>query len=515
MFFYLQIKNVVVKKLILFSGLLFVFLSAQAQFLRQPINNYTPTEYGQEVSSYNLAVAVDDNGVVYLGTAYGILQYDGSSWRFVRVRVGAYVTSLAVLNNTVYVGSQNNFGFLQANENGKLEYQSLSEKLNGENSTFSRIWKTLVWNQSVVFQSEEKIFILTNDSIAIYKPESSFHSAFVVGDDLFVRERNKGLLQFTNNNFSLVPHGELFSDLGISAILPFENKMLVVTRENGLLKWEDNKFTKLKLDKKQEKQLIEAEIIGGIALSDGNYALNTLKNGVIILDNSLNIIAEYTDNSGMLSSEIFDIVQDQQGNLWSATQRGSSRILYSSAFSIYNQSSGLYGIVQAIGKKWSDVLIGTSVGLFVNHPVGMKTFEEVDDVNGSVWAIEETPLGLWIGTDNGLWYFDGKGYQYINQNNTSSIKYIPEKNWIISAGINGVQIIDATTKSVLKNIKEIKEDVYGIAYKIFDSANKIEIWVGNRTTCVWQLIVNPNLTYSFDLFVGSEDGLYSDWICPH
>jgi len=517
--FFKSCKNkLIVKKFTLISVLVILFTSAFSQLTRQPISNYTPAEYGQQYSSYTHAIAEDDNGIIYIGTAFGILQFDGTSWRFIPVKSGVHITSLAVYNNTVFVGSQGEFGVLKANDLGKLEYYSLSNQLPIDESGFSRIWKTIVWKQQIVFQAEEKLFIYFNDSITIVNPQTSFHLAFVVDEKLYVRERGVGLLEFDGIKFSLAPNGHVFSDLGIFVILPFqEDSKLIVTMEKGLWIWDKGNFTRIKRDIAYNTKLINAEVIGGIKLSDGNYALKTAKNGILILDKLLNIIIEYSENSGMLSSDIKDIIEDEYGNLWAATQRGVSRLLYTCPFSYFNQSSGLYGTVQAIGKMGEDLLVGTSVGLFINHPIGMKAFDEVSETKGSggVWAIERSPKGLWIGTENGLWLYDGSNVININQRYTNSLKYVPERDWIISAGIRGVQIIESKTQTLLQNIDEIKGDTYGIAYKIHDSIKMCEIWLGTKNSGVFQILVDPTLKFNINFYMGSDDGLPPDWICSH
>lgn len=517
MFFYLPNKSEAVKKLTLAFVFIVSFTAVHAQFLRQPVVNFTPSEYGQEYSSYTLAVVEDDDGIIYIGTAFGVLQYDGSSWRYILVKPSAYVTSLAVHQNTVYVGSQGEFGYLKANNLGKLEYQSLTEKLHEQDKDFSRVWKTLVWNQSVVFQASEKIFLYENDSLTVIDPIYSFHYAFVEGNNLYVRERDSGLMLFNGKEFELVKKGELFADLGIFAILPFNDQRLIVTLEKGLWLWRGNEFVRINKGKDFEKRLADAGVVGAVHLSDGNYALQTLKKGILILDKNLDIVTEYSENSGMLSSEIVDLIQDRHGNLWSATQRGATRLLYPSAFSYHNQSSGLFGIVQAVGKLNESLLVGTSVGLFTNHSVGMKAFDEVSATkgSGSVWSIEQTSQGLWIGAEFGVWFFDGKNYYPVSQQQASSLRYIPEFGWMVSSGVNGLQIFDTAERKLILKLNEIKGDVYGLAYELDKKKQKCEIWLGTKSNGVWQLIVSKDLTYTFDYYFGSDDGLSVEWVSPY
>lgn len=502
-----RIVGLVILALLVFSG--------NAQLLRQPISNFTPRDYGQDVSSYTYSVAECDNGLIYVGTSFGVIQYDGVTWRFIPVKVGASVTSIVVHNGTVYLGCHGDFGYLTANDLGKYQFKSLASDLSEIDLNFSAIWKTLILNDTIVFQAEERLFLYHNDSLTIVTPKESFHLAFVDGGKLFVRERSQGLLAFDGEKFNAVKGGETFLNHGVFAVLPYiDNQRLIATREIGFWIQNEDGIARLKLDQKLEKILLEADLMGGLKLNDGNYAFNSLKEGVFILDSTLNLKANYSINSGMLSSEVWDIIQDRYGNLWSATQKGPSRLQYTSPFSIFGQAVGLFGSVQAASKIDDTYLVGTNEGLFVSNVQGQKVFESVSKVTGSVWAIESSPIGLWIATENGLWLYNGKSFSKINQHKISSLSFIKEYNWIIAAGVGGFFVIDASTTSVLLTIPNAKAEAYGIAYRMIQDKGQCEIWMGTKTSGVWQLIIDKNLKYTYDIY-GLDDGLPPDWVCAY
>ncbi|MFH2141539.1 MAG: SpoIIE family protein phosphatase [Bacteroidota bacterium] len=502
------------KKIISFFLFCFTVFSVYSQLYRQTSTNFTPREYGQGYSSYTQAVTEDDQGLIYIGTVYGILQYDGYSWRYIPVKLGANVTSLAFYNKTVYVGSQGDFGYLKADNYGKLCYYSLSDKLNDTDKNFSTVRKTLVFDNKIAFQSEEGIFIYDNNKISVIKPKTSFHLAFTNNNKLYVRDRSIGLAEYTDNEFKPVTGGDIFTEFGIFAILPYQNNSkLIITQELGFYKWDNDGFTPIELNSDQQNLLINSMIIGGKLLSDGNFALYSLKNGIFILDKTLNIITSYSINTGMRSSEVYDLIQDSNGNIWSATQKGVNRLQYSSPVSFFNETSGIYGNVQAVGVFNNSYLIGTSEGLFISDFEGMKLFREVSEIKGSVGVIRQTMNGLWIGTANGLWYFDGKIIKQINQVQSLGLLYIPEQNWIISAGASGLRVINSDNFLQLLTIDDIKIDVYGIAYQMSND-NVYQIWLGSKTQGVWQLDIYEDLKYNIDFYF-VDDGLSADWVCAY
>ena len=67
---------------------------------------------------------------MYFANTYGVLEYDGVTWRHSEACDRAWVRSIALdAADNLYVGCQNDFGVLIPADGGKLHYQSLASKL--------------------------------------------------------------------------------------------------------------------------------------------------------------------------------------------------------------------------------------------------------------------------------------------------------------------------------------------------------------------------------------------------
>jgi len=505
-----------VRKTFLLFLLLLVNI-AEAQLIRQPITNFSPRDYGLSYSSYTYCVAEDNNGLVYVGTSYGILQFDGISWRYIPVKAGANITSLNVIDGVVYVGTHNDFGYLKADKSGQYFYKSILDDFTGKEYVFSSVWEILKWKDKIVFQAEEAIYIYDSNSIVEILPMMSFHLAFVVNDDLFVRERFIGLQKFQDNGFVDLDEGYLFADNRVLCMLPTKNNsILLVTREDGLWLLVDNDLSKVPLDEKTQGQLISSSILGGLVLDDGNFGLFTTKNGIIILDEHYAIKTNYNVNTGLSTSEIYDLIQDSYGNLWAATLKGPIRIQYTSPISTFSQTVGIYGTVQAVSFIENNIIVGTTDNLYISDEFGIKLFTEVTKINASVYSMADSPFGCWIAAANGIWLYSGNNLRQISRIEASSVLYVKEKNRIITAGNRGILILNAENGQVVKTITDVKiEDAYGMAYNFQQKPDRIEVWIGSRISGVYQLIINNDLSYSVEYYAGMEDGLENGWVCPY
>src|SRR5579863_6384589 len=104
--------------------------------------HYLPKDYG--ASPENWAVAQDRRGILYFGNDDGVLEFDGTSWRLIRVANGSWVRSLAVdSRGTVYVGGKGDFGLLQPDRTGTMSFVSLLDKIPAADRQFSDVWRVL------------------------------------------------------------------------------------------------------------------------------------------------------------------------------------------------------------------------------------------------------------------------------------------------------------------------------------------------------------------------------------
>src|SRR5579871_6084965 len=72
------------------------------------VQSWPAKTYG--ASPQNWAIAQDRRGVMYFGNTDGLLEYDGVSWRKIKIPNGSAVRSLAVDGNgTIFVGAQRDF----------------------------------------------------------------------------------------------------------------------------------------------------------------------------------------------------------------------------------------------------------------------------------------------------------------------------------------------------------------------------------------------------------------------
>jgi len=95
----------------------------------------------------NWSIVQDSKGIIYVGNNLsGVLQYGGVSWRKIYVPNGI-VESIAIdINDRVYVGGYNDFGFLAPDSIGTYKFVSLYNKSFGNLQIITGTHKSKKWS---------------------------------------------------------------------------------------------------------------------------------------------------------------------------------------------------------------------------------------------------------------------------------------------------------------------------------------------------------------------------------
>ena len=513
-------KNVIYK--IIFSCLFYFasLLNLKSQIVNIPVQNFSQKDYGKDYSSQNFCVIQDKAGYVYFGNANGVLQYDGKSWDFIPVKHGAYVSSITLdSSGTLFVGSQNEFGYLKPNNIGKLIYHSLSISLKGIDKEFGTIIKTCVTKESVFFQSQEKIFIYKKDSaLKVLNPTTTFHTSFVVNNQFYVRERQLGLQKFSNNTLTKINNGSVFNDMGIFAMLPYNStgEILIATMEMGLFKYSPSKKNKLEtitpIQTLNDGLILKSGLYGGIKLSDGGFAFNTLNEGVILLDKNLNTSHIINKDIGLRVNDVKQLIEDNQHNLWLALNNGVSRVAYQSSLSYYSEENGLQGSVHAITNYGALLFIGTSNGLFYQQTNTNKC-TKLKGINSQIWTLIKKEKVMIAAGDEGIYEVDDLNTKKVSTIKCRTLKFDSiNQIWVIGND-NGVVLLNKNWQQ-LQFVNDIKTEVNSIIIESDQKNNHSTAWVGTLQQGIYSIKIasGSNITVNY---LGFPNGLTNECIAPY
>ncbi len=496
------------------------FLSGFSQALKHDISYFSTREYGKGHEAANWACVQDKNGVLYFGNAGGLLQYDGANWNFISVKQkSVWVKTLAISDkNIIYIGAQNEFGYLAPNNAGVLSYNSLSNKLEDHQKIFSNIIRVWTWEDKVLFQSEEAVFLYHDNQLTTILPQTSFHLSFLVYGELYVRQRDVGLMKLTGNEFQLAEGSVFFKNIGISSIIESSDpqKLLVITREDGFWSIDKDSFLATKIVTPDEDFFMQSEIYGAINLTDGKIALNTLSNGIIITDENFNISEHINKNNGLKVNGALSLMQDYQGNIWAGLDNGIAQLRYSSPFSIFGAEAGISGNISAIERHKGKLYVGTTEGLFIEkegYGFSSTAFAPAPGFTKEIRNFCIAGNSLLAGTQDGLFEIHNNQLKLLADGLITAIYYSENLELLFVARKDGLELYrDNSSWRKIGGIPEIEEKI--IRFEESTSPHGSTIWMGTALEGVIRLKFKLPFEYVVDKYYASDGLTNNSWVLP-
>lgn len=413
------------------------------------IRNYSANEYNADV--FNHDIVQDNRGIMYFGNNSGVLEYDGDSWRLIKLTNESLVYSLGLdkVKNRVYVGGVGEFGYLTSDKKGKTMFISLLSKVPESLRSFQEVRNIVVMDNQVIFRTHAAIFIFKEGTIKVIEPQkaNAFHVSFYFKKDFYLREKGIGLKKLVNGKLQLIPQGEFLANILTYAILPYDHQNWLIITRKGFFLYNGSSFKPWETE--ISNHLNSYRVYYCKSYQDKYFLIGTLRKGLFILNKQGRVIQHLDQSKGLINSSIYNSLVDKDHNIWIATNKGLSHILLSSGFTVYNRhiglSSNLSSSIYSLSSQ--QLYIGTMQGGFFTQKKAQSL------VNNDHPLFKELPLNnildiyqigntLLIGHTDGIWAYNEstkKGYEIAHSHFVR--KFIPtlrKKTLILVSTRNGL-----------------------------------------------------------------------------
>ena len=498
------------KRLLVLFGLLMIILgtSVKAQIKNETgepfITSFGLKDHGGDVQTW--AFVQDNRGVIYAGNQPGILEYDGANWRMIPTSNLSFVRSLDIDSaGRIFVGAQSDFGYLAADESGRLKQVSLLSYIDERHRNFDYVWTTKVTDHGIYFQTREWVFRFTpqpdslsqvtdkqrNDwKVDIWEGKSNFYFAFWVNNTYYIHQGGVGLMKMVNDSLCLLPGGEQFANDRLQVMLPLDRSgesgnILVGTFNRGFFLFDGKKFSPFKTP--ADHFLRENTLYDAVVLSDGSFALATISGGVIIIDRQGEIVQIIDQSTGLASSSVLSLFTDRDGLLWIGAENGIHIVEIPSPTSRFTSASGLDGSIYTLVRHQGILYAGSSTGIFYLDPNDSQ-FKPVKGLlpgNTQTFSLLSFDNDLLAAVGSGLYRVTGSQATIIIK--TVGLKFSP--NWlarsqidpqiIFSGGLDGFYALKYNHKDEtwinLGIIADIRDYV-----PVFEEVKPGVIWLGTN-----------------------------------
>jgi len=334
-----------------------------------PVYNFTSKVYNAQ--EMNVAIAQDSRGLTYFANTSGILEYDGINWKLIKLLNESVPRSLATdRKGKIYVGSENELGYLAPDSIGNMGYISLMNYIPEKTKEFQVVWNVYSKENEIFFQTDSSILIWNGKGIKTINSPARIHEFFQAGDSFFARIENLGLTLFDGEGFKLIPGGEYFIKRLVYGVIAMDSsKYLIATDKEGLFIYNaesglpGNEIIK-PFSTQADSYIRKHTIFNAKKLSADLISIGTWGGGLVIINMKGEIHSIIDKEYGIQDQIILDQFSDSAGNIWLALSKGISRVEAVSPISLFNSQNGLQGTVQSITSFDGTIYAATTVGVF-------------------------------------------------------------------------------------------------------------------------------------------------------
>lgn len=345
------------------------------------IRNFSPKEYGFDTQ--NWSIVQDNRGIMYFGNNDGLIEFDGTHWRLIKIAQNSHVRSLAKdQEGTIYVGGRNEFGYLGVSSNGQMEYISLINQVPVNQRSFNDIWTISTSSHGVYFVSKIRTFRYYQQRVTVMPIETEIFAG-TVSDQVFIPLKEGGIVVIKDGQPHTLPFTNEFSrqQAGIILFFPHSSgKVMFSADRKGFFIYDMDRFWKLSPSQQASPDIIRRiptevdqyiftyDLYSGVPLPQQKYALATKRGGVLIINERGKLLRAINKNHGLTNSSIHAIYKDMQSNLWLGMNKGLSYIETNSPLTVFSETQGIVETSLAIARHKGQIFTGLFNGIYYLPP---------------------------------------------------------------------------------------------------------------------------------------------------
>ncbi|WP_198034453.1 triple tyrosine motif-containing protein [Dyadobacter tibetensis] len=406
-----------------------------------PVTNFTPQSY--KAHNQNWALGQADDRQMYTANSDGLLQYDGAFWRTHPFPDGQIVRTLlcestsSVYQNPllaqsipearIYVGGFGEFGYWKKQDNGRLQYHSLSRKLGLPSLKTEEIWHIERTPDFIYFQSFSRIYRYDGANVKEIRADGTIMYARYVNGKMVVPGIGKGLFELVDSSFIPLAGTSALSHMGVSAILPFDERtLLICTNKNGLFLYRNGQLSPWSIP---ANPTFQQELINkALVLPHGEgFVIGTIQKGVYILTPNGEVRFHIHKALGLQNNTVLAMTLDRSGDLWLGLDQGIDLVRLSSPLLTYVAKGNPLGTAYTAALWEGDLYVGTNNGVFAKKWPSNDSFRSVKGLEGQTWKLTVVNGELLCGHNDATYKIKKSGIIKLS-NVTGGWNFLPIQN---------------------------------------------------------------------------------------
>ncbi len=321
------------------------------------IREFRPGDFRAAYDNYH--ATEDENGILFFANGNGVLEYDGSTWELHKLpSFGIVVQVVASPDGRIYVGGDNDFGYMTRDANGQLHYTSL-RNLVDEEINLGDIWQIILHQGNVYFQSYQALIQFDGETTELLPIE---HSWFLpIGEEMYIHTWDKGIAKLSKDSLVYVNTDLIFDTKGVEentfrTLKGFGSEKLLFSEFNGIFLIDTITFESRQWEIPAHDELVKDGLYDAMEWNDSLYLISTIKNGLKWINRKGEVVRSLTDFNASIYGAAY---RDTKGNVWLPAD-GIHHIIWPES----QQLGDFYTLIRSVTVGDSTYSINSNQGTF-------------------------------------------------------------------------------------------------------------------------------------------------------
>jgi len=373
-------------------------------------------------------VVQDERGLLYIASSYGLQQYDGARWRY--LRTANETTPWAVARDTagtLYVGARNQLGRYRPDSLGRLTYRSLLDSVPDSHRPTGSVREVVAAQGDVLFRTQNGILRWTGTRMQAVT-DTAAEGLHACRETAYLRTLNGTLKRIEGPTLVSVSETAL-RERPIAGVVPTGGQDCHVITETG----ERFAITASGLDRRPLSDGPPDEpVVDAVRGPGGALAMATKSR--LRLVGPQGTFHRITRADGLPDGNILALYASERQALWVATRSGVARVAWPDPVTVADDSEGVQDILHSgIARHRGTLVVGSSRGLWRKDGDTLEKWAEV----GNVDDVLSTETELLVAGEEGVFAVRGNDLRSLTLQEAYVLRRSRQNPSVVYVGLYG------------------------------------------------------------------------------
>ncbi len=304
-------------------------------------------------------------GFIYVANNYGLLEFDGSTWRLYNMPNEGAVRSIAIDDaGVLWLGGVGEIATLAADAEGSAQPVAVTARLSADDRAIANVLDAVATPHGVYFTTGRHLLFFSRDGTAARWPLPGAVTALWWQDGaVHLSAGSLGILRHTAGAFVTAAAAPATGPVNIRAerVIAGGERLLLTSR--GPFRWAGAGTALIPFAPELAGQFSAEPATAAAFLPDGRMAFSFLRTGLRIFSADGRAVQVIDEARGLPSNRIEQLAIDDEGGAWVVQRTGLTRLELDSRFALHGTSQGLPGSPRTLLRHGDRLYVAHNEGL--------------------------------------------------------------------------------------------------------------------------------------------------------